>query len=50
MSPATVKSCTARHDGGYLVILTDRSHGVSPVRLEPGARAKLSPDGRVVAG
>lgn len=44
-----VDRCVARHDGGYLVRLSDGRSGVSHIPLEPGARALLTGGGRVEA-
>lgn len=44
----TVKSCTPRCDGGYLVTLRPAGHGVSLEALEEGARVSLT-NGRVVS-
>lgn len=48
MKPPTVKSCTLRLDDNWLIGLSDGSSGVSPIKLEIGTKAKLTPDGRVV--
>lgn len=45
-----VDRCVARHDGGWLVRLSDGRAGVSPCPLEPGVRAVLGDDGRVERG
>jgi len=46
---ATVKTCTARQDGGYLLILSNGRSGVSPVAVPEGSRVKVDASGKVVA-
>jgi hypothetical protein len=43
----TVERCVARHDGGYLVRLSDGRAGVCAIPIPEGARARLTDAGAV---